>query len=195
MQGLKNSQGLSQCNFMANFLLDESQVWNNEKTYQIFTGVKWLNFFLVFLPLFFFSSLHRRGGEKTRKEGTKTKVCFGMNEVVNLLFQMAKLCLHFPNKKVSPWSNFNKMPGVFNGNTVFGSCANRLGSMSPCHSTALSCCCCVVQSCLQWHRCPQLLVCWYQILMHVRRRAGTCPSWICLPQIHLMCSATGQCCE
>lgn len=129
-------------------MLDESQVLNNEKTYQIFTGVKLLHFFLV---LFFF--FHRKGREKTRKEGrkegTKAKVCFGMNEMVELLFHMAKLYLHFSNKKGSPWSNFNKMLGHFNGNTVFGSCVNRLDSMSPCHPTALSCCSCLVQSCLQ----------------------------------------------
>lgn len=151
---------------------------NNEKAYQIFTGIKLLWFLLVlFFFLFFTEEAEKRQG---RKEGTKAKVCFGMNEMVELLYQMAKLRLHFSNKNVSPWSNFNKMPGVFNGHTVFGSCVNKLGSISPCHPTALSCCSCLFQSCLWSHRCPHLLVCWYQILMHVRRRAGTCPSWICL---------------
>lgn len=50
--------------------------------------------------------------------------------MVELLFQIAKLCLQFSNKKVSPWSNFSKMPGVFNGNTVFGSYVNGLAQ---CH--------------------------------------------------------------
>lgn len=67
----------------------------------------------------FWSSFHRRGRQKTRKEGTKAKGFFCMNEMDELPFQMAKQCLHSSNKKVSPWSNLNKMPGVFNGNTIF----------------------------------------------------------------------------
>lgn len=103
MHGLKNSQGLRQ-------------------TCQVFTGVKllWVFVFSYFFPFLFFFLHRRRGREKTRKEGTKAKVCFGMNETDELPFQTAKQCLHPSNRKVSPWSNLNKMSGVFNGNSGFG---------------------------------------------------------------------------
>lgn len=89
------------------------------------SGFHWgkiaLGFFLLLLLPFFVLFLHRRRGrEKTRKEGTKAKVCFGMNETDELPFQTAKQCLHPSNRKVSPWSNLNKMSGVFNGNSGFG---------------------------------------------------------------------------
>lgn len=85
MRGLKNSQGLRQ-------------------TCQVFTGVKllWFFFFLFFYFFPFLVSFFTEEEAKTRKEGTKAKVCFGMDEMDELPFQTAKQCLHPSNEKVSP---------------------------------------------------------------------------------------------
>lgn len=55
--------------------------------------------FLFWSFIFFF--YRKKGRQNSGKEGTKAKVCFGINEMDELPFQMAKQCLHSSKKSLS----------------------------------------------------------------------------------------------
>lgn len=68
--------------------------------HRVFTGVTLLEPVILLCP--FSGGLvfqGKRGEQKARKEGTKAKGCFGVGEMGELPFPMAKLRLYSANKK------------------------------------------------------------------------------------------------
>lgn len=88
----------------------------------MFTGVTLLESVILLCP--FSGGLvfqGKRGEQKARKEGTKAKGCFGVGEMGELPFPMAKLRLYSANKK----KELQRVPGAFSRSTAGWLCCRR----------------------------------------------------------------------